>query len=275
MSRGLPPDDPETTRILDLAEGALERGEPESAIAHCQSILESHPDHPGALYLTAEALHDMGEFAQAEARYRRCTQVARDHALSWSGLALALFDQLRFDEANNAANRGLRLDDANAEAYYARALVRERRGDAHGAIRDFRRAYRLEPERYPPPTVLDDATIEAVVSEALLALPSEIRDWLANVPILLEEMPSDEVCRAFDPPRSPAEILLGLFQGHSMMDGEPIAALPPTITLYRKSLERLAFDRQRLLDEVRITLLHEVGHFLGLSEADLEARGLD
>jgi predicted Zn-dependent protease with MMP-like domain len=51
--------------------------------------------------------------------------------------------------------------------------------------------------------------------------------------------------------------------------------LPSAIVLYRRNLERIAWDRQRLVEELRITVFHEIGHFLGLDEDDLEARGLD
>jgi predicted Zn-dependent protease with MMP-like domain len=277
MSRVTLAEDPELEQFLDQAEAALDQGSPEAALGWCDEVLGRRPDHPGALYLSAEAWHELGDYTQAEELYRRCTRLVRDHALSWSGLAVVLFDQLRLEEATTTVHRALRIDDHNAEAYYVRALIRERHGDVHGSIRDYRRAWRLDPERYPSPVTLDDATVEAVVTEAIRACHPTIQAALANVPILLEELPSDEVCRAFDPPRSPTE-LVGLMTGPSLMERdfyEPWSQVPPTITFYRKNLERIAFDRERLLDEVRITLLHEVGHFLGLSEEDLEARGLE
>lgn len=277
MSRAHVIDDPETERALDLAEQALDRGEPEAALQVCDEVLRRRPDHPGALYLCAEAWHELGDFARAEQNYRRCTLLVPEHALSWSGLAVSLFDQLQVKEAATTANRALRVDDTNAEAYYVRALLRERRGDPRGAARDYRRSWRLDPERYPAPIALDDATVEAVVTEALRACHPTIVAALANVPILLEELPSDEVCRSFEPPRSPTDIV-GLLSGATLMErslDDPWSQIPPTITFFRKNLERIAFDRQRLLDEIRVTLMHEVGHFLGLSEEDVEERGLE
>lgn len=277
MSRYQAIDDPAIDLALDEAEATLDRGEAEAALRQCESILARHPDHPGALYLSAEALHELGQLVDATARYRRCVALVPDHPLSWSGLAACLFDQLAFSECNRVVHRALRIDDTNGEAYYVRALMRERRGDSLGAARDYRRAWRLEPERFPAPITLDDATIEAVVLEALRACPEAVREVMRNVPILLEEIPSEEICRAFDPPRSPIDIV-GLFSGPSLMErslDDPWSAIPSTITLYRKNLERMAWDRERLLEEVRITLLHELGHYLGLSEEDLEARGLD
>ena len=58
---------------------------------------------------------------------------------------------------------------------------------------------------------------------------------------------------------------------------ERVIASPQTahITLYQNNLERFARTRQELLDEIRITVLHEVGHLLGLDEDELYERGLD
>ena len=45
--------------------------------------------------------------------------------------------------------------------------------------------------------------------------------------------------------------------------------------LFRSNLMRMAHDREAMQEELRVTLLHEIGHFLGLDEEDLERRGLD
>lgn len=267
----------ELERALDLAEEALDRGDPEAALDICERVLEKTSDHAGALFLTAEAHRDLRQIEQAEEFYRRVLQVNPGHSPSWSGLAGMLFDQLRFDEARNAICRAIRLDALNPEPYWWRGMLRERRGDLHGANRDFRRAFRLDPQGYPRPVSLDDATVEAIVEEAVRDMHPSIREYLANVAIILEEIPEEEVLRQFDPPAPPGEIL-GFFSGYSLMERSienPWSNLPAAIVLFRRNLERIAWDRERMLDELRITVLHEVGHFLGLSEEDLEERGLD
>ena len=135
----------------------------------------------------------------------------------------------------------------------------------------------LDPIQFPPPLTLDDAMVEAVVEEALLALHPSIRSYLQNVAILLEDVPAEDLCFQYHPPAPPSEIL-GYFAGVSLRDrsiDNPWSTLPSAIVLFRKNLERIAWDRERMIDELRITVFHEVGHFLGLDEADLEARGLD
>ena len=56
---------------------------------------------------------------------------------------------------------------------------------------------------------------------------------------------------------------------------DPWSHFPSSIGLFQRNLERYARDREELLEEIRVTLLHEVGHFLGLDEEQLRELGLD
>lgn len=263
--------------LLDLAEDALDRGDPEEALRICDRVLAADAGHVGAMFIAAEANRDLRRADEAEGGYRDVLRVDPQHSPSWSGLAAVLFDQLRFEEAQSAVQRAMRLDTRNPEAYYVRAMIRERRGDYAGAARDYRRAARLDAGAYPRPVPLDDATVEAVVEEAVRVMHPSIREYLQQVALLLEEVPDEETCRQWSPPMPPGEIL-GYFSGYSLRErtaDNPWSALPASIVLFRRNLERLAWDREHLLEELRITVFHEVGHFLGLDEDDLEERGLD
>jgi len=273
----LPPADPQLEGLLDEAEAALDSGDPDHALLICERVLTKAPDHAGAHFIVADAMRQLGDLEEAVARYRRVTHLAADHALSWSGLAFCLFDLLDFEAARSASLRAIRIDPLNPEAYYVRALLRERRGDVDGAARDYLRAERLDPVGWPRPLDLSDAMIEAVVSEALRVLHPSIRAYLAQVPVMLEEVPSPDLCREFEPPAPPGEIL-GTFAGASLRERsveDPWSQLPGAIVLFRRNLQRVARDRDRLLEELRITVFHEVGHFLGLDENDMVVRGLD
>ncbi len=252
-------------------------GRPEDGEGLLRRLLIIDQRHPEAQFLLGEALREQGRIEESELAYRGAVLSNPSLAEGWSALSSVLFDQLRWEEARRAANRGLREDPWNAEAAYVRAALRERRGDSAGARRDYLRAWRAEPTYFPLPTVLDDATLEEVVQAALQELHPTLQEFLGNVAILVEDVPSEDVLRSYDPPAAPTGIL-GYFSGASLMERsleDPWSNLPGAIVLFRRNLERMARTREEVIEELQVTLYHEVGHFLGLNEDDLEARGLD
>ena len=114
------------------------------------------------------------------------------------------------------------------------------------------------------------------MEDALASLPEPVRRHLANVAITVEDLPAEHDLLSSDPPLSPS--ILGLFRGppRGQSDGvDPGTHLPSSIVLYQRNLERFARSRAELIEEIRITLVHEIAHFLGLDEDELYARGLD
>jgi predicted Zn-dependent protease with MMP-like domain len=188
----------------------------------------------------------------------------------------ALYELCRFDEAREALLRAEALDPAEPWTQHHLGLVAERRRDADEARRRFARARKLAPDEFPKPTALSAAAFDAAVEDALRSLPEPVRSYLSNVAITVEDLPSDDDLRASDPPLSPA--ILGLFRGapygqKASMD--PWSHFPSSIVLFQRNLERFARSRRDLIEQIGVTLLHEVGHFLGLDEDELYARGLD
>ena len=103
-----------------------------------------------------------------------------------------------------------------------------------------------------------------VVRAALDELPGEIAAGLRNVAVVVE----DE--NAEDPD------LYGLFEGVPLTEGGPDAGdLPNRIAIYRCPLEADFPDEDELRDEIRITVLHELGHYFGLDEDRLAELGYE
>lgn len=122
----------------------------------------------------------------------------------------------------------------------------------------------------PPWHALLEASREEV--EATLAsLPPALRQAARALPVVYERKPSKAlVSDGLEPD------LLGLFVGDSHAEDGLHASLPPQILLFLENLWELAEgDWEFFLDEVQTTYLHELGHYLGLDELDLEERGLD
>lgn len=263
--------------LLHEATAALEEGQFEEAEATCRRALALDPKNAEVCLILGQAVREQDRLDEAEGAYRAAVLSRPDLADAWAGLAGVMCEQLRWDESRRAANRALREDPSHPEAAWIRGVLRERRGDNAGAQRDYLRAWRGDPQTFPLPVPLDDETVEQVVGECLVQLHPTLREYLANVPVILEELPSDEQLQHYDPPASPTG-LLGYFSGSSLMERslhDPWSNLPSAIVIFRRNLERFAHDHDQLVDELRVTLFHEVGHFLGLDEDDLEERGID
>lgn len=111
----------------------------------------------------------------------------------------------------------------------------------------------------------------SLAQKALESLPDNFRQLITNVSIVVENYPSREDAREAGVPR---DELLGLFAGvahagHGLFFDLP-PPLPDRIILYQKNIEAVCSSEDELVDEIRVTLLHEVGHYFGLSEEELE-----
>ena len=112
---------------------------------------------------------------------------------------------------------------------------------------------------------LATAEVECVQAE----LPPAVRAAALRVPVFLRDDPATDDPRDGD--------LLGLAEGASLRDGEPFdAASLPRITLFVERLREWTENHEEdFREEVRVTYLHELGHFLGWDEDEVAARGLE
>ena len=115
---------------------------------------------------------------------------------------------------------------------------------------------------------MDAETFESLVIEALDALPPEFAQHLGNVEIQIEARPTDEHRRAVG--IKPWQTLYGLYQGVPLtVRSSSALIMPDLITLFQEPLERDFPGIEQLRAQVRRTLLHEVAHFFGISDARL------
>jgi len=110
---------------------------------------------------------------------------------------------------------------------------------------------------------------EAELSRIRKELPPEINRELDAVSFHFELLPSaEELADGIEADQ------LGLFDGNAL--GEAEFPLPTRIVIWLQNLWEMAeSDEEVFRDEIRITLLHEIGHFFGWDEDEIEARGLD
>ena len=104
---------------------------------------------------------------------------------------------------------------------------------------------------------------QQLVSRAYARLPSQVQATLTNIAVTVEDMPSSAEADGHGP--------LGLYQGTPVGErGTGYSmVLPDKVTVYRVPLLRACHDQRDLAEEITLTLLHEIGHHVGLDDDDL------
>lgn len=111
---------------------------------------------------------------------------------------------------------------------------------------------------------------EELVERALGRLPEEYRKYFTNITIIVEDYPSKVDTAKVGQKNG---LLLGLFSGVPFPNKSGFFnipyPLPDRIFLYQRNIEKICSNEEELIEQVRKTLIHEVGHYFGLSEEDL------
>jgi predicted Zn-dependent protease with MMP-like domain len=108
-----------------------------------------------------------------------------------------------------------------------------------------------------------------VVEEALDSLPQEFRSRIRNVAVLVEDMPPDQPLPQSGQQR---RLLLGLFHGVPMTKKSifNLPTGPDYIVLYQKNIEAVCPSEAEVCEQIRLTVIHELGHYFGMDENQLK-----
>jgi predicted Zn-dependent protease with MMP-like domain len=115
------------------------------------------------------------------------------------------------------------------------------------------------------PVEMTRSRFEGLVSDALDLLPAEFAAAMNNVVVLIEDQNSEDAA------------LLGLYEGIALTDRDSTYAgvLPDRIIVYRQPLLQMCDTEDEVLDEVAITVVHEIAHHFGIDDERLHALGWD
>ena len=112
---------------------------------------------------------------------------------------------------------------------------------------------------------------ERLVTEAITLIPKRFRREMKNLALVIEDQPSERLLSEME--IEPPDSLYGLYQGTPLPErtwgfGN---SLPDRITLFQRPIEEDAEDEDDVRAVIGETLIHEVGHYFGLSEEEIEA----
>jgi predicted Zn-dependent protease with MMP-like domain len=112
-----------------------------------------------------------------------------------------------------------------------------------------------------------------LVEEALAELPEPFASHLEEVSVEIKPRPTAKQLK--EAGLEEDELLLGLYVGHPMTQRsvEMSAVLPDTIFIFQEDVELVSKNEKDLVEQVRVTVLHEIGHHFGMDEDDLDEVG--
>jgi len=120
------------------------------------------------------------------------------------------------------------------------------------------------------PFPMSETDFEAAVSDALDQIPPELAKTMNNVAIFIEDDYTPQ------PGEDPDTVLLGLYEGVPLTERDSwwdAGSLPDRITIYRQPILDICASREDVIEEVTVTVVHEIAHHFGISDDRLHELG--
>jgi predicted Zn-dependent protease with MMP-like domain len=110
---------------------------------------------------------------------------------------------------------------------------------------------------------------ERLVEEALSMLPTQFAELMSNISIVVEDEPTAEDLEAMD---DSDDELLGIYRGVALTERthDMLPGLPDQIAIFRLPILRVSRTRREAVQEIRETVIHELGHYFGLHDHEME-----
>lgn len=119
---------------------------------------------------------------------------------------------------------------------------------------------------------MDEERFRKLVGEAMDSLPKEFADKLNNVAVIVEDFPTPYQLRKSKLPQG--MLLLGLYEGVPQTKrGIYYSSVPDKITIFKNAILQVSSTEEEVREQVRLTVIHEIGHHFGLSDVELRKAG--
>lgn len=116
---------------------------------------------------------------------------------------------------------------------------------------------------------MDEPQFQKLVEEALDSLPKEFAQKLDNVAVTFQDFPT--LYQIQKSKLKPYSLLFGLYEGVPQTKrGVYYSAVPDKITIFKNAIESVSRTDEEIKERVRQTVIHEIGHHFGLSDADMK-----
>jgi len=257
--------------LLEACDAMIEVGQTQEALVTLERLREQYPDAPEVCLLIGDCYYELGDLQAAIHSYMEATYIDREWAEPHASIAYCLLEMGELKGAWVEVNEALRLDENCATAHHCKGILLEFKGRHTAAQKEFRIAQSLDPERFFMPVRATKEEFDSIVRSVIQSLPPKFREPLKRIQVIVKALPEPQ-----DNPDEPfSPLALGAFDGFSV--GEPGAEMAPCsiIYLYQKNIERVCRTKEELEREIQVTLIHEIGHFFGLDEEDLQRLHLD
>jgi Flp pilus assembly protein TadD/predicted Zn-dependent protease with MMP-like domain len=284
LALALDPDDPETLRAVadfyingkgERGRDALRLGLELAQRGSRRALARRRRNGPLAAdlaILEAQALNDLGRSDEAVERVDVALRIVPNRGDALHERGVALFDLSRFADAKVAFTKAVAAQPQDAYSHQMLGLTLEQLGDMVAADAELAKAIELAPSELSSPVLIPVDEFQKEIDSVIAGLPNERRARVTAIKVEVVDLPDPVDLKAVQPPFPPT--ILGLYRGpvgrvHTAADD------PPSIVLYRKNLARAVKTRTELSEQIRDTLLHEIGHLEGLDEDDLRRRGME
>jgi predicted Zn-dependent protease with MMP-like domain len=262
-----------TEQELDHIYDTLEEGDTEHALEEAEELARRFPQDSDALLALAAARFE----ADLPREAVQSVEAARDAGVRDETLALGIEGSSRYElgeleRARECFERLLELEPERAEAWYDLSCTAEHLGDSEAAARSEQKAAELDPENFFLAPRRTPEQFDEILQQAIETLPEELQEQLEQVPVVVQPLPPRQMLG--ETGISPDT--LGLFVGENNQERSVLNSptTPQALMLFQRNIERMSVDDEELVEQIHVTLYHELGHLLGWEEEDLEEHGL-